>query len=471
MMKRPNILTILVDQLRYDVFGHRGHAVVATPNLDRLAAEGVSFDQAICSAPLCGPARAALLTGRDARSGVVYRFANREPDAESLFHGPVDTVDELLAAAGYEVHYHGKWHVGRDHLQVYQQRADVFGHDLSAYRGYLQERNLAPASTPNSKVDRYTGLSYEPWLLDEYMARARAEGHTMPHDNEAGLLDVPEDNTLTAWTAQKTLRLLHNAPREPFAVTCSFLQPHAPLLAHPRYAALYPPENMPIPEAEFSFESDPPAPEHVPLDSRGVGAFRSLYFALVHELDTGVGRLLNALDETGLAERTLVVFTSDHGDLLGEHRTFSKAKFFEGCLRVPLLLRWPGMIPPGRVISAPASSIDLAPTLLDFAGLLTPTECDGRSLRPVMEGQAFERDMAFSELKSGACLRSARWKYFTVWDKEFLFDLEKDPRELVNLAAPHHASPESENVRQQLSKRLRDHLLPPRHPDKKGSNV
>lgn len=168
---------------------------------------------------------------------------------------------------------------------------------------------------------------------------------------------------------KKTIRFLEDRPETPFAATCSILQPHAPLIAARRYTDRFDPARMPIPANDFSYEDNPSIPGHIPADQNGVGQFVALYYALVSELDHWIGRLLDILDRTRLASNTLLVFTAEHGELMGEHRTFSKCMFFEGSLRIPLLMRLPDVIPEGIVVAVPASGVDLAPTILDFAGV------------------------------------------------------------------------------------------------------
>ena len=197
----------------------------------------------------------------------------------------------------------------------------------------------------------------------------------------------------------------------------------------------------PVPTNDFSYEANPSIPGHIPADHSGVGQFVALYYALVSEVDHWIGRLLDTLDRTGLASNTLLVFTADHGELMGEHRTFSKCMFFEGCLRVPLLMRLPDVIPEGIVADAPASGVDMAPTILDFAGVPPLDQFQGRTLRPAISAEPTERAYTVAELGDDRCVRSRHWKYFTVGSDEFLFDLQADPGETVNLASAGESAP------------------------------
>jgi arylsulfatase A-like enzyme len=429
------VLLILVDQLRHDVFSHRGHPVVRTPNVDRLASEGVLFSEATCSSPACGPARAALLSGCFGFDGK-YAFENREPDEPGVWRADLTTLDEALDAAGYHVEYHGKWHLGRAHRKCYRGDRAVFGKSLPEYRRFLLERYPLPPDDGEHATDRFTGWRYEPWDVDAMLASAAGQGPEL-HFHEAGILRVADEHTITAWTVQKTLRFLEDPPPGPWAVTCSVLQPHSPLIASETYARLYPPEAIPLP-ANLAPPADPVplVPGAISADARGLGQFMALYLGLVAELDHWIGRLLAALDERGLARDTLVILTSDHGEMMGSHGTLAKLRFYEECLRVPLILRYPRAIAAGARSSAPAAGADLANTVLDYCGLAPLEGAHGRSLRGLLDGRARSDPYAYAELGRARCLRSREHKLVRVPGRpRELYDLAQDPLETENLLA------------------------------------
>jgi len=282
--KRPNVLIILADQLRYDVFSHRGDRVIDTPNLDRLAGEGVLMTDATCSTPLCGPSRACLLSGCYGFDGK-YQYRNCETTEKGLWLEEITTVDEALAEAGYHVDYHGKWHTGREHLDCYEGDRRVFGHKIVDYNAHLVARYPKPPDDAEHKIDRYTRWPYRYWPVDDMMASAKSKGYQMPHDNEAGIIDVADQDTLTAWTASKTVKFLRSRPPTPFAVTCSILHPHAPLIANEKYATMYDPADMPMPpNIAYTIEKSPPVPGALPADASGLGQFMALYYGLVKEV-------------------------------------------------------------------------------------------------------------------------------------------------------------------------------------------
>jgi arylsulfatase A-like enzyme len=462
--KRPNVLVILVDQLRYDVFSHRGDPIVATPNVDRLVSEGVLFSEATCSSPACGSSRAGMLSasyGYDGR----YVFANREPDEPGPWRRKITTIDEVLDAAGYHVEYHGKWHTGRNHRECYRGDRDVFGKTMPAYRDFLAANYPLPPDDGRHKTDRFSGWPYRFWAVDEMLARAAEQGRAVLHFNEAGVFDIADEHTMTAWTVGKTIRFLESQPPRPFAVTCSILQPHSPLIASPRYARLFDPADMPMPvSVHDAIEAEPLIPNAVPADERGLGQFMALYYGLVKEVDDWTGRLLDTLEATGATDDTLVVFTSDHGEMMGAHGTLSKTRFFEESFRVPLVFHYPRKLPAGVVHSGPASGVDIGPTILDYCGLAAPAEAQGRSLRGAIEGGARSDPYAYGELGPWQSLRSSDHKFVQVEGRRpQLFDLREDPYEMRNLLARKNVDERSKALAEELSAHLaRNYPLPDR---------
>ena len=451
----PNILVILVDQLRFDAFSHRGNSVVQTPNIDRLAAEGVAMTEATCSSPLCGPSRAALLTG--CYSEGCYSHVNCEPDVKGPWLGEVTTVDEMLAEAGYHVEYHGKWHTGLENRECYRGDGRVFGHNITDYHDYLAARYPKPSQDSKHKVDHYTEWPYRYWAIDDMMSQAASKGFKMPHDHEAGVIDIADEDTLTAWTARKTIEFLRNRPQKPFAVTCSILQPHAPLITSPTYANMYKPADMPMPpNVTHSLEENPPIPGAIPADASGLGQFMALYYGLVKEVDVWVGKLLDALEQAGCADNTLVIFTADHGEMLGSHRTFSKKNFYDEAMRVPLIFRYPKTIPAGKRISGAAIGVDVGPTILDYCRVPPLKKCHGRSLRDAIEGRTAPVEYAFGETLFWHCIRSSNWKYVAplAANPERLFDLRNDPHEMRDLLSDKPLSSRVVKTRDQLQDML-----------------
>ena len=426
MPKRPNFLFIMADQLAPQVLPAYGRSPTKTPHLDRLAEGGVVFENAYCNFPLCAPARFSLLSGRlPSRIGAF--------DNAVEFPASVPTVHHYLRAAGYRTCLAGKMHfVGPDQLHGYEERVttDVYPADF----GWV----------PDWRLDGET------WF--EWYHSMRAVLDAGPHRRS---VNVAYDDEVEF----EAVRWLHDhadsGDDRPFALTVSFMSPHDPYLA-PTYWW----------EEYRDVEIDSPRVDDIPLEDRdphsrrhwfltgrhrdAVGAadvlrMRRAYYALTSYVDAKVGRLLDALGATGTADDTVVVFTSDHGDSLGERGLFFKMSFFERSVRVPLILHAPFAVAPRRVAEN-VSHLDLFPTLLELAGdgalpeLAAPI--DGHSLLALAAGAATDwPDLVCAEYTAEgarepmAMVRKGPHKLIASrTDPPLLFDLAADPDERENLA-------------------------------------
>ena len=348
MAKRPNILFIMADQLAPQVLPAYGHPSVRTPHLDRLAEGGVVFENAYCNFPLCAPARFSMLSGRlPSRIGAF--------DNAVEFPASVPTFHHYLRRAGYRTCLAGKMHfVGPDQLHGYEERVTTDVHPAD----FLW--------TPDWRLDDETWLE---WYHD--MSRVLDVG---PHQRS---VNVAYDDEAEF----EAVRWLHehadSGDDRPFALTVSFISPHDPYLAPPRWWEGYDDVEIDMPRvADIALEArDPHSRRHWFLTGRHRAAveesdvlrMRRAYYALTSYIDAKVGRLLETLGEIGAADDTLVVFTSDHGDSLGERGLFFKMSFFEWSVRVPLIVHAPFAFAPRRVREN-VSHLDLFPTLLEAAG-------------------------------------------------------------------------------------------------------
>jgi choline-sulfatase len=428
----PNILLVMVDQLAAGWLPAYGHAAVSAPHIDTLTAEGVVYESAYTASPLCAPSRSALLTGRlPSRTGVYDNAAELRASEPTLTHH--------LRAAGFHTCLSGKMHfVGPDQLHGFEERltTDVYPADLDW--------------TPDWRVPLTERL---PWY------------HTMESVLTPGecvaSLQMDYDDEVARRAVRKLLDLARRPDRRPFFLVASFTHPHDPWELHPRYWARYDPAaiDLPavglIPRAEADPHSlrlrDMAGIDDVTLSDEQVRRARHAYYAAISYVDERIGEVLGALRETGLAEDTIVVFTADHGEMLGERGLWYKMAFFDAAARVPLIAWAPGRLAPARV-AEPVSLLDLAPTLLELTDHPAAAELsggmDGRSLVPLLSGDGpwSPRDVVAEYLAEGVTsptvmVRRGRHKY--VWcgdDPEQLYDLETDPHELVNVAGdPAHA--------------------------------
>jgi arylsulfatase A-like enzyme len=434
-MKRPNILLIHTDQHRYDAVAAHGNRVIRTPNLDRLAAEGASFPHAFSTCPICTPARASLLTGAwptTHRSLCIPTSDFYQPARREL---PVLT--ELLSQAGYHVGWVGKYH------------------------GELE------GQPTDHGVDEYiSSHGYRAWAADQ--------GHPEARHRPMGLFgavldDRPADHSPVAWQADRVLELLDRsageaAPERPFFVRWDPPEPHLPCHPPKEFHDLY--ESTPIPP----WPSFPDALEGKPEPQRrqheiwGTGGwtwddwepFVRLYYAEVSEIDHHVGRVLSWLDEHGLADDTLVVYSTDHGDFAGGHGFADKHfNMYDDVLRVPLIVRWPGRVVAGsRPEGFVSQEIDIARTLLDAADVEAPDSFVGHDLVGAAVPRADILSQYFgteSGMYSSRMLRERRWKY--IWNplhRDELYDLEHDPGELTNLVDDERYAEELARLRRRL---------------------
>jgi choline-sulfatase len=426
--RRPNVLLVMADQLAASWLPAYGHRVVRAPNLSALAEASTVFESAYCPSPLCAPSRAALLTGRlPSRTGVFDNGAELPATVPTLAHA--------LRAEGYATALAGKMHfVGPDQLHGFEERltTDIYPGDLDW--------------TPDWRLSAGEHL---PWY------------HTMESVLEPGVCAASMQQDYDDEVAFRAVRAIfdfaRSGDRRPFFLAASFANPHDPWELRARYWDLYD-------RSEVELPAVPPIPlddadphsrrlremcgvDAAALSDEQVRAARHAYHAAVSYLDERVGEVLGALGEAGLDDDTIVVFTADHGEMLGERGLWFKMSFFEQSARVPLFVRRPGGAV-GRRVAEAVSLLDLGPTLLELAGAPPLGAVDGESLVPLMDAGAGRRSAAvvgeyLAEGVNAPAVMVRRGQHKLIHcpgDPDQLYDLAEDPAELVNLAGvPKHA--------------------------------
>ena len=427
---RPNVLFIVSDDLN-NLVGCYGDPLAKTPNLDTLAARGARFDRAYCTFPLCGPSRNSFLTGLYPTATGIHR--NSEIFRQSIPRQV--SMPQAFRRAGYFVSRIGKLY----HYQV-PRAVGTNGHDDPA----SWELAINPAG-----VDRLEEqpdiFSLEPGhfggTLSWYASPRPDEKHT---------------DGLIAADAEWVLERCAKDRSRPFFLAVGFFRPHTPYVA-PRdpYFGWHPRENMPVVTGIEEDRADLPKaalgsrlPQQDSMSDDLRRECRQAYNASISFMDAQLGRVLDALDRLGLAENTIIVFTSDHGYHVGEHGLWQKMSLFEESTRVPLVIVAPGTTRPGTAVPAPMSQIDLFPTLAALCRVPTPDNLQGQSLVPMLTEPAHAgRGWALTQVARsrgkeappffGYSLRTPRWRY-TEWDEgregRELYDHDADPRELTNLA-------------------------------------
>ena len=473
-MPRPNILFLWCDQLNASVLGAYG-GPVPTPNLDRLANAGVVFDNATCPKPFCSPSRASLETGRYPHSHGITHNVNRW-DYPAIPAGPTEegikadepTLGKCLHEAGYATHHYGKWHLLDDDLPYYP---DMYTeHD--AYADEMRESFTATEKLPESEWLDWYGWSLPVEVSPELQRAVAALGNRWDgHGHrrfitQMGRLEMPVADTFDARVADRVIDRLSRLDDDPFFIVGSLNYPHDPNVVPSPYYEMFDPADIDIPDTadflEARFEKEWSRRVVADLGEPGLREFLRLYYAAVALVDDQIGRILDALEATGRADDTMVVFTADHGDMAGGHGMVwkSTSSFYDDVMRVPLIVRYPGVAPPGRSTVA-AGLTDIMPTLLDFAGAEIPDGVQGRSLASGLRGDASEtsapeysfcerisphpdrRRVVEANASASFAVRSADWKYICHADgEEFLYDLAADPGETHNQAeagVPEHA--------------------------------
>ena len=469
MSEQPNILVIVTDQQRQDHLGCYGNVAIRTPCLDKLALEGVRFDRHYVNNPLCMPGRATLFTGMTPRGHTVRTNGINLPRTTPVLPG-------ILAQAGYQTHL-----VGKLHLDVHHSKVPGEPTERQNYEALKAGGNVWGFTSGEMSLGHGTrvGGAYRDWLEEEL------DGKPNPWDQllegkdcgaeQCVYTKIPPALHHSTWVAERTIDFLKKRNlQKPFFVWCSFPDPHHPYVPPEAYAEMYQRDAMPWPirregELEDLGAHFRDAYEGTQgFSGRGANAptrmnddqIREIIrrtYGMVSLIDENVGRILQTLRTEALDDNTIVVFTSDHGDMMGDHWLINKGPFhFEGLLKTPFIARWPGRFPAGHVVSGLTIHLDFVPTILHITGLAFPegnvpeppeagkqrAALVGRSIRPLLEGRAERiQDAVLVENDEdyiGCNLRTVvtdRYKLTCYSDGSCgeLFDMHNDPGELHNL--------------------------------------
>ena len=430
--RRPNVLWICADDHAPYVCGAYGNKLVRTPNLDRLASEGVRFDRAYCNSPVCTASRQSFLCGRYPRTIGVTRLQTPLPEREQ-------TLAKWLAAAGYDTAAIGKMHFNSNLTHGFTLRIDLPQHNR-----YLKEH--PPKPTP-AEIE-----VQPPWRPFRDPARIWLNSACRP-------VGAREEDMAGTFFAREADRYLQARREKPFFLMVSFYEPHSPFRFPIEYRGKYRPEQFTVPKIGPEDDAQIPAVFRG-LSEREKQGIIAAYYTSTEFMDHNVGRVLDALKASGHAEDTLVIYTGDHGYMLGQHGRFEKHCCYEPAVRAPLLLRWPGQIPAGRSTAALVEFIDIVPTVLDLCRVPVPATVQGKNLTRLLRGETTRhRDEVIVEYAENeeAMIRTARWKFIYCTGKRErqdgyttgrplpgrtlrLYDEENDPDETTNLAdRPEHA--------------------------------
>ncbi len=435
-----NIVFLFSDEHAGSVMGNSGHPVVRTPHLDRLAEQSYAFDNAYCNSPICTPSRLSLLTGRFPHQIGAW-------DLGAIADRQYQTWGDYLTEAGYETVLCGRTHFnGTDRMLGFSDRL------LDDLPRWCNATGRPPRRTP-----------------DERRGSNSHVAECGPGDHEHTKYDKNVANLAVDFLREKAA----SPDDKPFLLYCGFMHPHFPLIAPPEFFSRYDPDTLELPTTwNEPLESQHPIIQHhrwawrndIPPPEAVVRCALASYYALVSSLDAQVGRILQAIDTTPLRENTLVIYTSDHGEMAGHHGIWQKQCFYEPAVKVPLMLRLPSG-ETGRVAEN-VSLVDVLPTLLEVAGLEIPSDLPGDSLLGIARHQANEATRAvFSEyhhmgmLNAGFMLKRGNYKLcHYVGSEPQLFNVDIDPLENDDLAS----KPEYAAKRNEMETALRAVLDPER---------
>lgn len=474
--QQPNIVLICTDQQRWDSLGCYGNGQAKTPHLDKLAQDGAVFEQCYVQNPICSPSRASLFTGKYVRNHGLWANGVSLPRHEILF-------SKVLADAGYDCGLIGKQHLSpcegwqtevrhQDGFRVFEWAHDpIHRSPQNAYLKWLRQHHAAI----------YAGIFPSEGDPDKAEAGNKAKSATPMNT-------VPVEAHYSHWVAERAISFIEDDKRDedqPFFLMANFFDPHHPFGAPEAFRALIDADALEGPaRRDGELDTKPGvqkaysrksygghAPGFEDYTSAEIKEIRAAYYAMIALVDQEVGRILAALDRSGCAQETLVIFTSDHGEMLGDHDILLKGPMmYDACTRVPLLVRWPGRIEPGKRIDNLVQWIDLTATFLDVAGAKGAHGGQGASLLGLLDGAGEPwRDWALCEYRDSGhaaspsvhttmlrhgCHKLVLWHGPPATSRAMdgeLYDLSADPNELTNLYHdPGHAA---------LREALKDQLL------------
>lgn len=441
-VKRPNLIFVFADQLGYTRCGYAGDPKARTPSIDRLAGQGVNFCQAVASMPVCSAYRASLLTGKYTTStGMVINELRMQTTHECFGH--------VLTRGGYQTGYIGKWHLYANVLGNHEDPRNSFtppGPDRLGFDGYWASYGFH---------HDYYGACYHTNSPEKIFY---GEGVYEP-DGQTDLAIGYLERSATA--------------NRPFAMFLSYGTPHDPWSADnvpPAYRAMFADVDFPNPP-NYKATNDPHADTWgrlAPEGRRDLATWRRHYYAMAANLDWNIGRLLAAVDRLGLADDTILVFSSDHGEMFGAQGRRAKNIFYEEAARIPLLVRWPRAITPGTVSEAPICNVDFMPTLLSLMGLPIPRAAEGTDFSHCALGRPGAAPEAAFMQNTGACaawedghewraLRNRQHTYaiYRADRAELLFDNINDPYQMTNLAGDPRHKATLDRFREMLSAKMK----------------
>lgn len=437
-VSRPNVLLLFTDQQRFDTIAAGGNDIIKTPALDRLCSSGIRFNRTYTPSPVCVSARYSLLTGLyPHRSGCAD---NGHPMDQTL-----PTIPGMLTQAGYQTRAIGKMH--------FNPTRHTFGFES------MELSEEIPGQVENDEflqhlVEAGYKHVHEPHGI-------RSEHYYIPQTSQ-----LPAEQHTTHWTADRTIQFLKDRDRSrPFFAMSSFIKPHPPFDPPVPWNKLYRAHEMPLPKRPERADTlitwhmrnqNHYKRRNAGVDDNLITAMRAAYYACISFIDYNVGRILDELEAQGELENTIIIYTSDHGELLGDYGSYGKRCFYDSAARVPLIISWPGKMASGEVCDVPTSTVDLFPTIAEAAGVpWEEDKVDGVPLQRILMGEN-RREYILGQLNHKELgvyfIFDGRYKYiYSAPDqKEYLLDTKNDPLETGNHALVDGGKPHLLRLRKSL---------------------
>ena len=442
---KPNILWIITDEHNFRTLGcYRdlltteqanmwGNTVVETPNIDRLAQKGAIFTRMYSSSPVCSPCRASMFTGQ-------YPQTVNVPQNDLVMDASYPTIATVLSSEGYSTGYAGKWHLSGDDKPGWEPKP-TYGFQDNRYmfnRGHWKKLGFETDGKPEvSAKDKNGEPSYN--------------------------VDNADSTSFTTdWLANRTIDFIDANKNKPFFYVVSIPDPHGPNSVRSPYDTMYADAHFDIPKTFYAkIKKDDPKwrQEDPKLKQEGtLSDIYAQYYGMVKCIDDNVGRIIDKLKAEGLLENTIILFTSDHGDLMGEHRRLNKGVPYEGSAKIPFIVYAENKVKAGTVVTKAANATDWMATFLSLAGVKKQPQTAGRDLTPLIQDPSLKKwdDITFSRLGSWVAAFDSRYKFIIDSSKAdpWLLDNEKDPDENVN----YYGNPAYKRVTLHLAQKLKSYL-------------
>ena len=443
---RPNVLFLMTDEQHYRSLSITGSPYVQTPNMDRIAREGVLFQNATCVTPYCSPSRASIVTGLYPHThGILLNVSPKRSGQSPLKPDAFPNTENILHDRGYATGHRGKWHLGdKGRFGCYESWAYA-ARTGREYRAFLEKHLPAAKFADDKDPGRYLGRPVRkiPVVRKGWRTFNDLPGNRLGYIATIGRSVIPPQLLPETQITNQVIELMQRHAGGSFMITASWSPPHDLWVIPEPYYSMVDRRKIKL----HGTRDLPPWDRRGPskrlgdiMGTDGIREYAAIYHGMVKYIDDQVGRVLKKLDDLGLTDNTMVIFTTDHGDMAGAHGCIGKsiASFFDDLVRIPLVMRLPGRIRPGTVVKQPVSQIDYMPTILDYLALPVPKGIHGRSMRPLIDGRNVQwRGHAFCQrAMRSRMLRTRRYKYACNANRRMLalYDLQKDPHEDRNLA-------------------------------------